>query len=236
MTTTVFTYSRPEAFGSIKKEGLIPQSRLIPGTDSKLGIFGLLDPQPAEWVNNTRYPRVWNRLVSHLTPLSWDPYKVQGGDLLLELSVDPQKMAAYILDWAPMEEYEITRGELERQLVHAEAYGQRVEYNKCCLVRAQSRLRAQQLRRSSMIPLTNYLELRPDERLERVSLPEVVILEPVPAVLIKVCSQQPLLLRRLKSTGQDTIGEIQLVATKHPEITACSALQDYFSSTQYLVD
>ncbi|MBI2315353.1 hypothetical protein HYU93_04860 [Candidatus Daviesbacteria bacterium] len=235
MEVKVFTYSKLEAFDGIKKRGLIPQSRLIPGTNSELGIFGLLDPQPAEWVNNPEYPQVWGRLVFHLTPLSWDPYKVQGGDFLLELSVDPQKLAAYIIDWAPMERYEITRGKLERQLVHAEAYGRMVEYNQCWQERARLRLRAQQLRRESMMPLTSYLELRPDGRLERVSLPEVVILKPVPTVLIGICSQQPLLLRRLKSTEQDAtkqdaIKEIQLAARRHPEIAECPAL------TQYLVD
>lgn len=238
MEVKIFTYSRSEAFGKIMQEGLIPQSRIIPGDpNSELAIFGLLDPQPSDWIDNQDFPEAWGRLRRHLTPLSLDIFGIQGGDLLLELSLDTDRTSVKVIDWASMERYEITRRRLEGLMTSAEAYGQIIEYNSCRLKLTLSRLEAQRIRRESMIPLADYLCLKPEQRSTMISLPEVVIPEPVLPAVVRVCSQQPLLLERLKSAGRsavfspdrDAIVGIQLVARRNPEIANCSAL------TQYLV-
>jgi hypothetical protein len=69
--------------------GLIPARSIAfedPEARNTKAVFGLLKPEPTEWVHNPHFAHIWRRLTRDI------------GDMLLEIKVDPQKDTVLVGD------------------------------------------------------------------------------------------------------------------------------------------
>jgi len=154
------------------KPGLSPQ-RSIGSMDDEAWrtkvIFGLLKPQPEQWVSNPYFKNTWPVLKRDLTR--------RGGSLLLEIKVDPDRDKVWVADRAHMEGH---------------------FYPDEASVPAEYRHSTKELEErhymESRVPLLTYLNSA--DTLD-FSLPEVISPQEFPLDRIAVSHQQPLLEARL---------------------------------------
>jgi hypothetical protein len=182
----IYHYAKPSHWNDIVDD--VPHLGIIPGLSPKRSIgskdaeawqtraiFGLLKPNPDNWINNPYFRRSWQDLKNGL------------GALLLEMKVDPEDNSVSVGD----------RGHIEAAFYRDEdKNGIPTKYLHDTL---QTGERAYML---SRVPLYHYL-IHADSL--NFSLPEVTITRTIPLEEVFVSMQQPLLEERLTqypATGQ----------------------------------
>lgn len=167
----VFHYSSLYSYKSIRKgkpNWLIPQRSLVSQRlcENQAAIFGLLSPNPPEWVKNKVFRRVWSIL-------KWE-LKSSTGGLLLEVDIKWEEDSVFVVDRGHMEWFLHIGAPEEKHI--PEKYRHKDERTA-----AQAYVR-------SAIPLNSFIKEKPD-----FSLPEVIIHRQVPSDRIRIAWDQPLI-------------------------------------------
>lgn len=170
--------------------GLEPRSSIglpFSGLDLPKAVFGLLEPSPENWVNNPHFPVTWRKLIYNLQVMNHD------GAVLLEVEVDGLNDKAFVAEEAHIEGYlYVDKANIPNEFLH------------------ESQREAEEAYLGSMISINEYVEKHRAEGWGY-SLPEVVVLNPIPFGRIAVSSQQPLLEDDLASRSGERNYLIQLI-------------------------
>ena len=183
----VYHYTHPSKCREIlrgESPGLNPVSFVGRLNDKELyGSFGLLEPRPDNWVNNTYFPDFWDVLKLHM------------GQILLEVDVYSKSNGVIVVDRGHMAKFNSSLHGLEI------TYAVPVRYAHDTLEQAtEAYIR-------SGIPISEFLQKSGNPEY---ALPEVVITEPISSKRILVSQTQPLLEDELQ-TGGLQIGDEPLV-------------------------
>ncbi|HEX7633140.1 MAG TPA: hypothetical protein VF401_02310 [Candidatus Saccharimonadales bacterium] len=176
----IYHYSKVGDWQSIQSGSW--QSRNVPGLGNNLrvckdnfidegardgAVFGLLEPEPANWVENSEFPVAWTYLTAHV------------GRLLLTYEPTEEIVEkSFIIDWAHMERF---------------CGGQKDNLNNSQESRGSSsgmtRLDAERAYWASKVPLAEYIS--DPAVINELALPEVITMCVVPAEIIKIADTQP---------------------------------------------
>ncbi len=156
-------------------------------------IFGLLEAEPDNWVNNKEFPVAWKYLMSAVGKLliTYEP-----NDEIIENS--------YIIDWSHKER--VLRGH-EVDLI-SELEGE---------ITLEDKLTAENAYWSSKIPLADYIDN--PKSVSHIVLPEVITLCTVPYSLIEIAETQP----RLNGLPQHEKGLLLYSINQYEEIKDLSS-------------
>jgi hypothetical protein len=152
---------------------------------STRAVYCLLEPTPDNWVSNPNFPVTWRNLVRNIGIMDY-------GKWLLEVGVNFQRDRVLVGD----------RGHFEGVLCSEE---DETAVNTPTQYRHPGLKVAEQAFMTSLIPLADYLD-KSDKGAVSYSLPEVLIMDPVPVERIKISEQQPLIEEDLaKPFGQEEL-------------------------------
>lgn len=156
-------------------------------------VFGLLEPEPLSWKDNTDFPDVWRSLMLNV------------GRLLLAYEASDELVdSSYIIDWSHMEQ--MLGG-------HKEDFGKKREKQ----ITREDRRSAEKLYWGSRIPLADYIE-NPGV-LSGVALPEVITMCRVPFDYIEIADTQP----RLNDAPPLIQRDLTSLISHNPELEALSS-------------
>lgn len=144
---------------------------------SNKAIFGLLDPTPENWINNSEFPVAWRSLMTSV------------GKLLLTYEPTDEIIdKSFVLDWSHRED---ALGGRRNNLGHY--LGRDIPY--------EDKLKADKAYWASRVPLAQYIE--DPQATANMALPEIITMCAVPLNLVEVASTQPRLHNLCSSAKQD---------------------------------
>lgn len=144
-------------------------------------VFGLLEAEPDNWVNNTDFPVAWEYLMSNV------------GRLLLTYEPTDEIIdKSFIIDWS------------HKERMHG---GYKDDLGKIGKVTSfEDRLAAEKTYWASRVPLADYIENT--EAASELVLPEVITMCNVPANLINIVDEQPRLHDMSRLAKEDLLSAI----------------------------
>lgn len=134
--------------------------------------FALPEPLPTAWIDNPRFPHAWEELKKHM------------GKMLVELALTPTDQVM-VLDQGLTYEYWPEGKRLPAWSTDAWVELERNAY------------RNEERYWNERIPLEQYLA---DP--SKISLPEIIILNPIPRERVRISSQQPLIEETIKTAAE----------------------------------